>query len=203
MDDADECCSPSLDHSDINDPMVVAVESLDSSKKRKLRAEESDLLPLPKHFCQEQQASLIDSSCQSSDIEYAECSYGTEDTKTSEEASSSASFTSPSLYMFKDSVCSTGSSSSGYATSSIEQSSCSKVDHKTQEDADEDFTLMEFICPDSDLAVEDDLQEVLNPVGSYILSSARWSVGNQDSEEATTKPTIDQEFEQYFSTLMM
>ncbi|XP_010452053.1 PREDICTED: protein FAR-RED-ELONGATED HYPOCOTYL 1-LIKE-like isoform X2 [Camelina sativa] len=183
--------------------MVVAVESLDSSKKRKLRAEESDLLPLPKHFCQEQQASLIDSSCQSSDIEYAECSYGTEDTKTSEEASSSASFTSPSLYMFKDSVCSTGSSSSGYATSSIEQSSCSKVDHKTQEDADEDFTLMEFICPDSDLAVEDDLQEVLNPVGSYILSSARWSVGNQDSEEATTKPTIDQEFEQYFSTLMM
>ncbi|XP_010490638.1 PREDICTED: protein FAR-RED-ELONGATED HYPOCOTYL 1-LIKE isoform X2 [Camelina sativa] len=184
--------------------MVVALESLDSSKKRKVRAEESDLLPLPKHFCQDQQQAslLLDSSCQSSDIEYAECSsYATEDTKTSEEASSSASFTSPSLYMFKDSVCSTGSSSSGYATSSIEQS-CSKVDHKAQEDADEDFTLMEFICPDSDLAAED-LQEVLNPVGSYILSSARWSVGNQDSEEATTKPTIDQEFEQYFSTLMM
>ncbi|XP_010423888.1 PREDICTED: protein FAR-RED-ELONGATED HYPOCOTYL 1-LIKE-like isoform X2 [Camelina sativa] len=185
--------------------MIVAVESLDSSKKRKVRAEESDLLPLPKHFClDQQQASRLDSSCQSSDIEYAECSYATEDTKTnSEEASSSASFTGPSLYMFKDSVCSTGSSSSGYATSSIEQSCCSKVDHKAQEDADEDFTLMEFICADSNLAVEDDLQEVLNPVGSYILSSARWSVGNQDSEEATAKPTIDQEFEQYFSTLMM
>lgn len=159
--------------SDVNDPMIVAVES---SKKRKLRAEESDLLPLPKHFCLEQQASLLDSSSQSSDIEYAECSYAMEETKTIDENFSSASFTSPSLYMFKDSIYSTGSSSSCYATSSIEQCS-SKVDYKTQEDA-EDFTHMEFIGPDSEFAVED-LQEVLNPVGSYILSSARWSVGNQ------------------------
>ncbi|CAD5330573.1 unnamed protein product [Arabidopsis thaliana] len=201
MDDADKSCSPSLDHSDINDPMIVAVESLDTSKKRKLHAEESDLLPLPKHFCSEHQASLVNSSCPSSVIDYAECSYAMENTKTSDEASSSASFTDPSLYMFKDSIYSTGSSSSGYAaTSSIEQ--CfSKVDHKTQEDT-QDFTHMEFIYHDSEFAVED-LQEVLNPVESYILSSARWSVSNQDSKEATTKPTIDQEFEQYFSTLMM
>ncbi|EOA21590.1 hypothetical protein CARUB_v10002002mg [Capsella rubella] len=199
MDDADVCCSPSLDHSDINDPMIIAVESLDLSKKRKLRGEESDLLPLPKHFCLEQQASFLDSSCQSSGIEYAECSYAMEDTKTSDEASSSStSITGPSVYMFKDSICSSGSSSSCYATSSVEQC-CSKVDHKTQEDA-EDLTLMEFICPDTSV---EDLQEVLNPVASYILSSARWSVGSQDSEEANTKPTIDQEFEQYFSTLMM
>lgn len=165
--------------SDVNDPMIVAVESLDSSKKRKLRAEESDLLPVPKHFCLEQQASLLDSSSQSSDIEYAECSYAMEETKTSNENSSSASFTAPSLYMFKDSIYSTGSSSSCYATSSIEQCS-SKVDYKTQEDA-EDFTHMEFIGPDSEFAVKD-LLEVLNPIGSDILSSASWSVGNQGNQ---------------------
>uniref|UniRef100_A0A1J3IF75 Protein FAR-RED-ELONGATED HYPOCOTYL 1-LIKE n=1 Tax=Noccaea caerulescens TaxID=107243 RepID=A0A1J3IF75_NOCCA len=194
--DSPEISIPSLDHS--GDPMIVAEESLDSSKKRKMRAEESDLLPLPKHFCLEQQASLPDSSCPSSDIESAECSYGMEDTNTKtgdESSSSSASVTGASFYMFKDSSYSTGSSSSGSAISSIDQY-CSKFNDKTQEDA-EDFSHMDFICPESAV------QEVLNPVGSYVLSSARWSVSNRDSEEATTKPTIDQEFEQYFSELMM
>ncbi|KAJ8899721.1 hypothetical protein K2173_019420 [Erythroxylum novogranatense] len=41
----------------------------------------------------------------------------------------------------------------------------------------------------------------LNP-NIYVLSSGRWSL-NQDSQPATRKPTIDQEFEQYFSTLML
>ncbi|KAH6762085.1 far-red-elongated hypocotyl1-like protein [Perilla frutescens var. hirtella] len=37
---------------------------------------------------------------------------------------------------------------------------------------------------------------------SYVLSSGRWSV-NQDSQEGTRKLTIDKEFEQYFSALML
>lgn len=153
--------------------MIVADESPDSNKKRKLRAEESDLLPLPKHFCLEQQADLSVSSCPSSDIEFAECSYAMDDTKTGDETSSSASVTGASLYMFKDSSYSTGSSSShsGYATSSKDQC-CSKSNDKTQEYV-EDLSHMEFICPE--FAVE----ELLNPVGSYALSSARWSVSNQ------------------------
>ncbi|KAL1200549.1 Protein FAR-RED-ELONGATED HYPOCOTYL 1-LIKE [Cardamine amara subsp. amara] len=146
--DKDESCILSLDHSNIDDPMIITVESLDSSKKRKLRAEESDLLPLTKHFCLEKQASLPDSSCPSSDIEYTECSYAMDDTKTSDETSSSPSVTGPSLSMFKDSSYATGSS--GYATSSNIDQCCSK-----------------------------------------------------DSEEATPKPNIDQEFEKYFSSLMM
>ncbi|KAE8702481.1 Far-red elongated hypocotyl 1, putative isoform 2 [Hibiscus syriacus] len=36
----------------------------------------------------------------------------------------------------------------------------------------------------------------------YVLSSGRWSV-NQEAPETKRKPTIDQEFEQYFSTLML
>lgn len=37
---------------------------------------------------------------------------------------------------------------------------------------------------------------------NYVLSSGRWSV-NQDAQIGTRKPTIDQEFEQYFSMLML
>ncbi|OVA17828.1 hypothetical protein BVC80_1835g218 [Macleaya cordata] len=36
----------------------------------------------------------------------------------------------------------------------------------------------------------------------YVLSSGRWNI-NQDARVDTRKPTIDQEFEQYFSMLMM
>ncbi|KAF3503632.1 hypothetical protein F2Q69_00045850 [Brassica cretica] len=178
---------------------VAEEESLDLSRKRKLPAEESDLLPLPKHFClEQQQASLPDSSSPSSDIESAECSYAMEDTKTGDETSSS----SASVCMSKDSCYSTGSSSwsFGYATSGTDQC-CSKVADKIEEYVEE----LEFICPEY---AAEDIQELIgcqdsNVEGSYTLSSARWSVSNQESEEATKKPTIDQEFEEYFSTLMM
>ncbi|GLT89563.1 hypothetical protein SLE2022_075410 [Rubroshorea leprosula] len=36
----------------------------------------------------------------------------------------------------------------------------------------------------------------------YVLSSGRWNV-NQEARQTTRKPTIDQEFEQYFSSLML
>lgn len=184
--------------SDIDHMMMVAEEeSLDlSRRKRKLPAEESDLLPLPKHFClEQQQASLPDSSSPSSDIESAECFYAMEDTKTGDETSSS----SASVCMSKDSCYSTGSSSwsSGYATSSTDQC-CSKGNDKIQEYVED----MELFCPEF-AAEELRSCEDSNVEGSYTLSSARWSVSNQESEEATKKPTIDQEFEEYFSTLMM
>ncbi|KAG6427550.1 hypothetical protein SASPL_111796 [Salvia splendens] len=37
---------------------------------------------------------------------------------------------------------------------------------------------------------------------NFVLSPGRWSV-SQDKQEGTRKPTIDQEFEQYFSALML
>lgn len=42
----------------------------------------------------------------------------------------------------------------------------------------------------------------VNP-NMYVLSSGRWSVVNQDAQSGNRKPTIDQEFEQYFSKLML
>ncbi|KAE8713226.1 Far-red elongated hypocotyl 1, putative isoform 2 [Hibiscus syriacus] len=51
-----------------------------------------------------------------------------------------------------------------------------------------------------------EIEEILNSDGAnpnvYVLSSGRWSV-NQEAPETKRKPTIDQEFEQYFSTLML
>ncbi|KAK2657838.1 hypothetical protein Ddye_010890 [Dipteronia dyeriana] len=50
--------------------------------------------------------------------------------------------------------------------------------------------------------IEDILHlNVVNP-SSFVLSSGRWGV-NQESEIGKRKPTIDQEFEQYFSMLML
>ncbi|KAK9290267.1 hypothetical protein L1049_008434 [Liquidambar formosana] len=53
---------------------------------------------------------------------------------------------------------------------------------------------------------DEELDDMLysNGVNSnnYVLSSGRWSV-NQEAQLGTKKPTIDQEFEQYFSMLML
>ncbi|XP_062095611.1 protein FAR-RED ELONGATED HYPOCOTYL 1-like isoform X2 [Humulus lupulus] len=55
-------------------------------------------------------------------------------------------------------------------------------------------------CTDKEL--EDILYaEGLNP-NVYVLSSGRWTV-NQETEASSRKPTIDQEFEEYFSMLML
>ncbi|GMY14508.1 protein FAR-RED ELONGATED HYPOCOTYL 1 isoform X1 [Fagus crenata] len=55
-------------------------------------------------------------------------------------------------------------------------------------------------CTDKEL--EDILySNGVNP-NTYVLSSGRWEV-NQDAQSGTRKPTIDQEFEQYFSMLML
>ncbi|KAK8651183.1 hypothetical protein V6N13_140795 [Hibiscus sabdariffa] len=51
-----------------------------------------------------------------------------------------------------------------------------------------------------------EIEEILNSDGAdlnvYVFSSGRWSV-NQEALQTRRKPTIDQEFEQYFSTLML
>ncbi|KAF8029289.1 hypothetical protein BT93_E1847 [Corymbia citriodora subsp. variegata] len=40
------------------------------------------------------------------------------------------------------------------------------------------------------------------PSNNFVLSSGRWTV-NREAEHGTRRPTIDQEFEQYFSMLML
>ncbi|KAK9920642.1 hypothetical protein M0R45_029191 [Rubus argutus] len=42
----------------------------------------------------------------------------------------------------------------------------------------------------------------LNP-NTYVLSSGRWTINQEAQSGSSRNPTIDQEFEQYFSTLML
>lgn len=49
----------------------------------------------------------------------------------------------------------------------------------------------------------DDLMLYSNNVPPFALASGKWSFGSQDTRLGTMKPTIDQEFEQYFSSLML
>ncbi|XP_050212206.1 protein FAR-RED-ELONGATED HYPOCOTYL 1-LIKE isoform X2 [Mercurialis annua] len=57
-----------------------------------------------------------------------------------------------------------------------------------------------------ELYTDKDLEDIFfsNPAdpNTFVLSSGRWPV-NQEAEAGTIKPTIDQEFEQYFSMLML
>lgn len=54
----------------------------------------------------------------------------------------------------------------------------------------------------ADEGVDDQLYSNGATDSNFVLSSGRWSV-NQDSQEGTKKLTIDKEFEQYFSALML
>uniref|UniRef100_A0A7N0RHP0 Uncharacterized protein n=1 Tax=Kalanchoe fedtschenkoi TaxID=63787 RepID=A0A7N0RHP0_KALFE len=67
-----------------------------------------------------------------------------------------------------------------------------------------------YECGDDamELGQDKDLEDLLysncsevNP-NMFVLSSGRWVI-NQDAQSVTRKPTIDQEFEQYFSALML
>ncbi|MED6224295.1 hypothetical protein PIB30_082669 [Stylosanthes scabra] len=58
----------------------------------------------------------------------------------------------------------------------------------------------------AELAVEEEFEDFLLSNGvdpnMYVLSSGRWNV-NREAQSSTRPPTIDQEFEEYFSMLML
>lgn len=79
---------------------------------------------------------------------------------------------------------------------------------------DEDYLLefggqMDFSCSEDTTSFEDctdkEPENMLYNNGvapNYVLSSGRWTI-NQDTQQRPKKLTIDKEFEQYFSTLML
>lgn len=69
----------------------------------------------------------------------------------------------------------------------------------------EDCTCAEFRTEGIELTTEKEIENLLNAnvnPNNYVLSSGRWTV-NQDSQPSPPKLTIDKEFEQYFSMLML
>ncbi|XP_061367186.1 protein FAR-RED ELONGATED HYPOCOTYL 1-like isoform X2 [Gastrolobium bilobum] len=72
----------------------------------------------------------------------------------------------------------------------------SRTDHMDSEYAKDSF----------EESMDKDFEDILYSKGEnpnmYVLSSGRWDV-NQEAQSSTRTPTIDQEFEQYFSMLML
>ncbi|XP_075513075.1 uncharacterized protein LOC142548572 isoform X1 [Primulina tabacum] len=68
-----------------------------------------------------------------------------------------------------------------------------------------EYSLSEY--ENDDMIAEKELFNLLYSDGTapsnHVLSSGRWSVDQDNIEEGTKKLTIDQEFEQYFSELML
>ncbi|GMN59548.1 hypothetical protein TIFTF001_028639 [Ficus carica] len=70
----------------------------------------------------------------------------------------------------------------------------------------EDYIASEYGDDSLEQCTNKELEDILyanslNP-NVYVLSSGRWTV-NQEAQSESRKPTIDQEFEQYFSMLML
>ncbi|XP_038904937.1 protein FAR-RED ELONGATED HYPOCOTYL 1-like [Benincasa hispida] len=83
--------------------------------------------------------------------------------------------------------------------------------HKLQEhllelDSHEDYDCAEYGNDDFKQCTDQELEELLYSNGlnpdTYILSSGRWTV-NHEAQSRARAPTIDEEFEQYFSMLML
>ncbi|XP_010047842.2 protein FAR-RED ELONGATED HYPOCOTYL 1 [Eucalyptus grandis] len=60
----------------------------------------------------------------------------------------------------------------------------------------------DFIDQCHDDETEDIIYSNGEPSNNFVLSSGRWIV-NREAQHSTRRPTIDQEFEQYFSMLML
>ncbi|XP_039003098.1 protein FAR-RED-ELONGATED HYPOCOTYL 1-LIKE-like [Hibiscus syriacus] len=86
-----------------------------------------------------------------------------------------------------------------------------ELDENIEESLVEYGSHMDYICSEyGNYSIQQyqdkEIEELLEPneahPNDYVLSSGRWSV-NQEAPPTTRKPTIDQEFEQYFSMLML
>ncbi|GFP91523.1 hypothetical protein PHJA_001296300 [Phtheirospermum japonicum] len=186
------------------------------NKKRKLQNEPQES-PLPKHVCCDQAPKSNSSSdCESAkdsnslqcdtdsamstDIEY--------ETKTDDEYFNIHGACSDEPY---NKIGVDSSESESLAASS---STCfGRLDCSLYQYEPQNPTLEEYDCSCSEYrndglenCSDSEIENLLFSNGittsNYVLSSGRWSI-NQDIQQESRKPTIDKEFEQYFSMLML
>ncbi|KAJ0258848.1 Protein FAR-RED ELONGATED HYPOCOTYL 1 [Hirschfeldia incana] len=168
----------------ISSKHVLNMEAVDVSKKRKFQTDQSELslLPLPKHACFENVASSDSINDRSElDSEYSSCVNST--------------------YMECENEIEIKEESSGSCSEDKMISFESHLDFIYGTQNLEDFS-------DKDIENILDLDEAEEAKGcssaaNFVLSSGRWTVDQDSTQHGIKKPTIDQEFEQYFSTLML
>lgn len=230
MDHLEILHSPTHDHRSGSSKHHMTAVLLQTSltnlnKKRKLEAQQFGL-PLPKHLCAYQTflrkySSLLEDIPES---EHEATESGEDSNTVTEDFDSVMSIeTKPSSSNCPStSEASLDSGWSRDALYSLESRCGTKPDLYAGNECDfleQDFGWqlgdhhhVECICVDCDKEktgspTEQELEEVLYSNGvipsSFVLSSGRWKVGQQGSEEGKKKLTIDKEFEQYFGSLML
>ncbi|CAA7052243.1 unnamed protein product [Microthlaspi erraticum] len=181
----------SFHHMISNKNVLMKMEAVELSKKRKFQTDQSELslLPLPKHACFDNVGcsnnttdgrSELDSECSMSYVNSTsmECE---NEIEMKEESSGSCS--EDKLITFESHL------DFIYGTQNLEDFSEKDIENILYLDEKE----------------EEEAAQGSSNAANFVLSSGRWSVNQEDSthEHGIKKPTIDQEFEQYFSTLML
>ncbi|KAG7573995.1 hypothetical protein ISN44_As09g022210 [Arabidopsis suecica] len=170
---------------------VLKMEEVEVSKKRKFQTDQSELslLPLSKHVCFANVACSDNTNGNSGiDTEY------------------SMSYVNSTTSMECNNEIEMKEESSGSCGEDKMISFESHLDYIYGTQNLEDFSdkVIENILYLDEQEEEEEAKGCSSNAAKFVLSSGRWTV-NQDSStiHEPKKPTIDQEFEQYFSTLML
>ncbi|ESQ52412.1 hypothetical protein EUTSA_v10017273mg [Eutrema salsugineum] len=174
-------------HHMISSKNVLKMEAVEMSKKRKFQTDQSELslLPLSKHAC----------------FDNATCSDNTNGR--SELASECSTSYVNSSSMECDNAIVMKEESSGSCSEDKMITFESHLDFIYSTQKLEDFSEKDI---KNILYLDEEDEEEANGcsnAANYVLSSGRWTVNQDSTRQGTKKPTIDQEFEQYFSTLML
>ncbi|CAN7019976.1 unnamed protein product [Brassica oleracea var. botrytis] len=175
-------------HHMISSKNVLKMEAVDEvSKKRKFQIDRSELslLPLSKHACFDK-AAFSDNTNGRSELNSegsVSCVNSTSmecenEIEMKEESSGSCGEDKISFETHLDFI---------YGTQNLEDFSDKDIENILYLDDEE----------------EEDEANGCSNAAKYVLSSGRWTVDQDSTQDGTKKPTIDQEFEQYFSTLML
>ncbi|KAJ0259624.1 Protein FAR-RED ELONGATED HYPOCOTYL 1 [Hirschfeldia incana] len=169
---------------------MLKMEEVDEvSKKRKFQTDQSELslLPLSKHACFDKAAcsdntnarSELDSECSVSCLNSTSMECENEIEMKEESSGSCGEDKMISFESHLDFI---------YGTQNLEDFSDKDIENILYLDDEEE---------------EEDGANGCSNAAKYVLSSGRWTVDQDSPQHVTKKPTIDQEFEQYFSTLML
>ncbi|KAL1209941.1 Protein FAR-RED ELONGATED HYPOCOTYL 1 [Cardamine amara subsp. amara] len=182
----------SLHHMIKSSKNVLKMEVVEVNKKRKFQTDQSELslLPLSKHVCFDNVA--CSENANGSSVVNSEYSMSYVNSTTSMECNNEIEMKGESSGSCGEDkmICFENHLDFIYGTQKLEDYSEKDIENilYLTEDEDEDEAKG---CSSSSNAA------------NFVLSSGRWTVNQDSTRHDTKKPTIDQEFEQYFSTLML
>ncbi|CAH8362272.1 unnamed protein product [Eruca vesicaria subsp. sativa] len=159
---------------------VLNMEAVEFSKKRKFQTDQSELslLPLSKHTCFANSYDSINVRSELDTESYVNSTSMECENETEMKEESSGSCSEDKMISFDSHL------DFIYGTQNLEDFSDKDIENILYLDEEEEA-------------------KGCSSASNFVLSSGRWTVDRDSTQHGTKKPTIDQEFEQYFSTLML